>query len=131
MDIDSPTSSGGYEYRVLTTPGFSGVHGDGRIHVVGMTGTTSADGSIIQLWLINARPSIDPRTLKLMDNSRVGANATVELFMTQPGSDSMMHFETYADPQIATPNNVAVAGDGGFFFTNDHGPHKVGWVSRN
>ncbi|OQU99407.1 SMP-30/Gluconolaconase/LRE-like domain-containing protein [Cladophialophora immunda] len=126
MDIDSPKASGGYTYRVLKMQNFPGVHGDGRLHVVGMTGTTSADGFDIQLWLVNARPSVDPETGELLDNSVVGGNSTIEVFATTPGSNSMNHVKTYADAQIATPNNVAVTQDGGFFFTNDHGPHKVG-----
>ncbi|EXJ57530.1 hypothetical protein A1O7_07878 [Cladophialophora yegresii CBS 114405] len=127
MDIDSPTGEGGYAYRVLKTPGFAGVDGDGRIHVVGMTGTTSAYGVKTQIWLVNARPSVNAKTGELLDNTATGANSTIEVFETQQGSDSVVHLRTYADPQIATPNNVAVAEDGGFFFTNDHGPHKVGW----
>lgn len=129
MDIDSPTSTGGYPYRVLKTPNFPGVHDDGRIHVVGMTGTVSEDGSDIQLWLINAQPSVDPVTGELLDNTVGGANSTIELFTTAPGSEAATHVKTFADAQIATPNNVAVTKDGEFFFTNDHGPHKVGWVS--
>jgi len=131
MNIDNPSTDGGYTYRVLKTPGFSGVHGDGRIHVVGMTGTASADGSDIQLWLINARPSVDPLTGALLDNTKTGANATIDVFATIPGANDMRHVKTFADPQIATPNNVAVTKDGGFFFTNDHGPYKVGWVSSD
>ncbi|KIX03403.1 uncharacterized protein Z518_06955 [Rhinocladiella mackenziei CBS 650.93] len=127
MNIDNPSSSGGYTYRVLNTPGFSGVNGDGRIHVVGMTGVTSPDGSDIQLWLINARPSVDAKTGELLDNSVTGGNATIDVFATEPGADSMRHVKTFANEQIATPNNVAVAKDGSFWFTNDHGRHKVGW----
>ncbi|OAP56413.1 hypothetical protein AYL99_09592 [Fonsecaea erecta] len=126
LDIDSPTETGGYAYRVLKMQGFPGVHGDGRIHLIGMTGTTSADGSDVQLWLINAQPSVNPETGDLLDNAVVGANSTIEVFATTPKSYSMKHVKTYANSQIATPNNVAVMPDGGFFFTNDHGPHKVG-----
>ena len=97
--------------------------------MVGMTGTTSKDGSDVRLWLINNRPSVDAQTGQLLDNSIVGVNATIDVFSTTPGADSMKHVQTFADAQIATPNNVAVTSDGGFFFTNDHGPHKVGLVS--
>ncbi|KIV79805.1 hypothetical protein PV11_07350 [Exophiala sideris] len=125
MDIDSPRSEGGYTYRVLETQGFSGIHGDRRIHVVGMTGSVCEDGET-QLWLINARPSVDSVTGELLDNAVVGGNSTIELFTTAPGSKTTKHVKTFANPQIATPNNVAVTKDGAFFFTNDHGPHKVG-----
>ncbi|EXJ82800.1 hypothetical protein A1O3_06615 [Capronia epimyces CBS 606.96] len=133
LNIDNPSSEGGFTYRVLQTPGFSGVHGDGRIHVVGLTGSSSAstsadaNGLEIQLWLINARPSVDPLTGELLDNTVVGGNSTIELFTTEPDTDSMKHIKTFADPHIATPNNVALAEGGGFFFTNDHGLHKAGW----
>lgn len=137
LNIDNPSSEGGFTYRVLETPGFSGVHGDGRIHVVGMTGVNSAskstntDGSQIQLWLVNAQPSVDPETGELLDNAEVGGNATIEVFATEPGADTMKHVKTFVDPQIATPNNIALTKDGGFFFTNDHGLHKAGWVSTH
>ncbi|KIW18514.1 hypothetical protein PV08_02802 [Exophiala spinifera] len=130
MDIDSPSTSGGYTYRVLHTPGFPGVNGDGRIHVVGITGVASSAESDAQLWLVNDRPSVDATTGDFLDQEVVGANATIDVFATKPGADSMEHIKTYADPQIATPNNIAVTKDGGFFFTNDHGPHKVGWGHR-
>ncbi|KIW46730.1 uncharacterized protein PV06_02376 [Exophiala oligosperma] len=127
MEIDNPSTSGGYTYRVLETPGFPGVNGDGRIHVVGITGIHSTDNSDAQLWLVNDRPSVDSTTGEFLDQEVVGANATIEVFATKPGAETMQHVKTYADPQIATPNNIAVTKDGGFFFTNDHGPHKVGW----
>lgn len=129
MNIDNPTPIGGFTYRVLKTPGYPGVAGDGRIHVVGMTGTTSADGSEINLWLINNRPSVHAATGAVLDNTVIGANSTIDVFSTAPGADTMKHVKTFADPQIATPNNVAVLKDGGLFFTNDHGLHKFGWVS--
>jgi hypothetical protein len=127
MDIDNPSTAGGYTYRVLQPEGYSGVAADGRIHVVGMTGTTSQDGEI-QLWLINARPSVDPVTGELLDNGVVGGNSTIDVFATEPHTNTMRHVKTFASPQIATPNNIALTDDGGFFFTNDHGPYKVGWV---
>lgn len=129
MNIDNPSTSGAYTYRVLKPIDFAGVNGDGRIHVVGMTGTASEDRSEIRLWLINARPSVDALTGELLDNAVVGGNSTIEVFTTEPGANSMKHVQTFANPQIATPNNVAVTKDGGFFFTNDHGPYKAGWVS--
>ncbi|OAL19395.1 mitochondrial ribosomal protein subunit S4 [Fonsecaea nubica] len=55
------------ESKGESTAHHSGVHGDGRIHVVGMTGTMSADGSIVQLWLINASPSVDSREVGRRD----------------------------------------------------------------
>ena len=82
MDIDIQSSPGGYIYRVLETPGSSGVHADGRIHVIGMI-TTSDDGSEVKLWLINDHPSVDSVTGELLDNEVMGANATIEVFSTK------------------------------------------------
>jgi arylesterase / paraoxonase len=127
LDIDSLDTAGGYSYKVLKIIGFPGVLGDGRIHAVGMSGTRSSKG--IQLWLVNAQPSIDVERGQFLDNTAVGANSTIEVFELEPGSEAVRHVRTFADAQIATPNNVAVMPDGGFFFTNDHGPHKVGLVS--
>ncbi|EHY53738.1 hypothetical protein ABEF92_006292 [Exophiala dermatitidis] len=135
LNLDNPSSEGGFTYHVLERPGFPGVHGDGRLHVVGITGTRrksaeanpDEDNSEIELWLINAQPSVDPVTGELLDNAVVGGNSTIEVFRTKPGADTMEHAKTFAHPQIATPNNIAVTKDGGFFFTNDHGPHKTGW----
>ena len=61
---------------------------------------------------------------------RARQDSDIEVFETEPGAEAMTHLRTYANRQIATPNNVAVTKDGGFFFTNDHGPHKVGLVSN-
>ncbi|KIV94772.1 hypothetical protein PV10_02504 [Exophiala mesophila] len=128
MDIDNPTSTQSFTYRVLKPRGYSGVAGDGRIHVVGMTGTRSEDDpEQVNLWLINARPSVDSATGEVLDNTVVGGNHTIDVFSTKPGAVEMDHVQTYADVQIATPNNLAVTKSGGFFYTNDHGPHKVGW----
>ena len=129
MSIDNPATTGGFTYRVLKTPGYDGISGDGAISVMGITGTTSVDGSEINLWLINNRPSVDATSREVLDNTVVGANSTIDVFSTAPGADCMKHVKTFANSQIATPNNVAVQRDGGFFFTNDHGLHKFGWVS--
>ena len=63
-------------------PGFPDMNGDGRIHVVDMAGIVSADGSTIHLWLINARPLPDSQTSTIMDTSKVGGYAMIEVFMT-------------------------------------------------
>lgn len=130
MDIDNPSTTGSFTYRVLKMPGYSGVAGDGKLQVVSVSGTKSADGSQINLYLVNNRPSVDPKTGTMLDNTKTGANTTIDVFSTTPGSDFMKHVKTFADAQISTPNNVAVTKDGGFFFTNDHGPHKFGLVSH-
>lgn len=129
MDIDNPSTTGSFTYRVLQTLGYHGVAGDGRLHVVSVSGTKSADGFNNNLYLVNNRPSVDAATGVWLDNTKVGANSTIEVFSTTPGSDFMRHVKTFADDQVSTPNNVAITADGGFFFTNDHGPYKSGLVS--
>ena len=79
MAIDSPSSSGGD-----IKPGFSGVHDDGPIHGVVMTGNSSGDGSEIKLWLINDRASVDSISRELLDNEVVAASATIGVFSTKP-----------------------------------------------
>lgn len=128
MSIDKPKGKS-YEYTVLAKPGFAGVHGDGTFNVLGMIGRSFANGGGAHLYLVNNRPSIDYETGELLDNTKVGANSTIEMFEWQAGSSSLKHLKTFADPEIATPNNIALAEDGGFYFTNDHGSNKVGLVS--
>ncbi|KAK5245342.1 hypothetical protein LTR07_006577 [Exophiala xenobiotica] len=130
MDIDKPTSSGSFSCRVLKTPNFPGVAGDGRLNVVGITGKPSRDSSTVKLFLVNARPSVDAQTGELLDNEVVGGNATVEVFEAGPDATTLKHIHTFADTQIATPNNIAPTDEGGFYFTNDHGLHKIGWRCR-
>lgn len=130
MQIDKPNSSGGFVYNVLRPTEYSGVAGDGRIYALAITGTTSVSDSGIQLYLVNGRPSVDAENGGFKDPYLVGANSTIDVFSTQPGAHTMNHIRTFANAQIATPNNVALTNDGGFYFTNDHGKYKTGWVSR-
>ena len=129
MDIDVPKGSS-FEYRVLSTPGFPGTNGDGYLHLVGLTGS-DGEADDVRLWVVNAKPSIDVKTGELLDQSEHGANSTVELFSTGSQAKALQHVRTFSDAQIATPNNVAAVGDEGsaFYFTNDHGLAKTGWVS--
>lgn len=130
MKIDSPKWNS-YEYRILKTPDFSGINGDGTLNLLGMTGETMPKDGAIRLWFVNARPSVDPRSGELLDSATIGGNSTIELFEMDSDAGGMKHLRTFADPQIATPNNIAANGDGSFYFTNDHGLHKVGLVRRN
>ena len=122
LDIDSD----GFEPRVLKTPGFSGTTGDGLINVAGFTGIDNADGSI-DILITNMRPSVDENG-KLVDQYAHGGNTTIERFTTGAGMSDMTHVKTYADRGIATPNRVATMKDATVYVTNDHGPHKTGWV---
>ena len=123
MNIDHPRGLS-YDYRILKTPSFSGVNGDGTLGLVSITGQI-INNDTLRLWLVNTRPSIDPSGA-LLDNAKIGGNSTIELFEMDPTASSMKHIKTFADPQIATPNNIAPMPDGSFYFTNDHGLHKVG-----
>lgn len=127
MDIDKPKDVG-YNYRVVKPSNSFNPEDGERLYVVSVSGGTSDDGKVIQLWLVNNRPSIDHLSGEFLDQAAVGGNATIEVFETGPNASSMKHIRTFAHPQITTPNNVAVAKEGGFFFTNDHGPHKTGLV---
>ena len=125
LDLDS----GSFEPRVLKTPGFSGTAGDELINVAGFTGTDNADGRI-DILITNMRPSVDENG-KLVDQYAHGGNTTIERFTTGAGMSEMKHVKTYADRGIATPNRVATMEDGTVYVTNDHGPHKTGWVSHD
>jgi arylesterase / paraoxonase len=77
------------------------------------------------IYLINHREPLAPA-----DARDIGADSVVEIFRTSIGSEEMEYVTTFKDPVIATPNDV-VAGDEdlSFYFTNDHGIVKSGWVS--
>ena len=126
MDIDKPTSKDSFNYRVLKQLGYPvDKHDDENLHLVGMTGIDSPN--TIELFLVNAKPSRDANG-ELLDQAAVGANSTIEKFVTGPAATSMKHVKTFASSNIATPNNIATApGMKGFYFTNDHGPYKTGF----
>ena len=135
MDIDSPpTASGSYPYRRLSLPNFGPVSSDGRLHVVSISGADSSEtkSGKIQLYFVNAQPSVDPVTKELLDNTKTGPNATIEMFEAvgdSPQTTELRHVRTFKDRRIATPNNVAIVGEGEFYFTNDHGLY-YNWLVR-
>lgn len=124
MDIDKPEGDS-FEYTVLKTPGFEGVNGDGRLHLVGFTGrnvpATETTPSQTEFYLVNARPSIDTSTGSLLDNSKSGPNMTIEQFTLDQNSPSLKHIATWNHDVITTPNNIAIDPLAGIWFTNDHG----------
>ncbi|ORY58393.1 uncharacterized protein BCR38DRAFT_377014 [Pseudomassariella vexata] len=126
MDLERP-SGDSFDMRTLETPGFFGTDGDGRLHLVGFAGSDDEPGDI-RLWVINTKPSVDPITGEFLDNSKVGANSTVELFKTGAGATTLEHIKTFFHSQIATPNKVTALGGphDGFYYTNDHGTVKTG-----
>lgn len=124
MDIDKPEGDS-FQYHILKTPGFSGVHGDGRLHLVGFIGKNvpAVDGnpSKTDIYLVNARPSIDIDTGAVLDNAKVGPNMTIEAFTLEKYATSMKHTSTWNHDLITTPNNIAIDPQHGIWFTNDHG----------
>jgi arylesterase/paraoxonase len=130
IDVDQPGVDGMFEPRVLKTPNFSGTNGDGRLNLVGM-GAAEDEAGRIRLWLVNMKPSVDSVTGEFLDQTKDGANATIELFRTGAHATKMEHVKTFFHPQIATPNRIAPVGEGNsnaFYFTNDHGIDKTGLV---
>lgn len=125
LDLDEPAGDS-FSHRVVKPRGYGGINGDGRLSVVAITGVDHPDH--IDLYLNNNRPSIDVASGELLDNEKVGANSTIELFRVSKSSPALNaeHVKTFIDPQIATPNRVAPTGSGPFYFTNDHGTNKVG-----
>lgn len=127
INVDDLPNGPNVDARVLSTPGFTGTSGDGLLGLVGFGATDDADGGI-RLWVINDRPSLDLHTGEILDQAKVGANTTVELFRAGPGAKSMEHVRTFYHPHIASPNRIAPVGGktDAFYFTNDHGTAKVG-----
>jgi hypothetical protein len=135
MDVDKPKGDS-FQYQTLKTPGFDGVNGDGRLHLVGFTARNlpPKDGAPLttEFYLVNAKPSVDPDTGVLLDNTQVGPNMTIESFALQKGSTVLTHINTFQHEHITTPNNIAidpVEGLPSFYFTNDHGTATHGIVS--
>lgn len=127
MSIDKPEGNG-YEHRKLEMPNdYMGVNGDRRLYVVGMTGIDHDEHD--ELYVVNARPSIDITTGQYLDQGMVGGNSTIEQLAVHAGGQVRL-IKTWAHPHIATPNRVAPSVDGSFYFTNDHGPHKAGLMHK-
>lgn len=123
MKIDEPEGTG-FRYKHLKIPeAYTGVNNDRRLHVVGITGIAHEDRD--ELYIVNAKPSIDLANGQLLDQVKMGGNSTIEQFAVGINED-MRLIKTWSDTRIATPNNIAPLGDGSFYFTNDHGPHKAG-----
>lgn len=118
------------EFKSTSMTGFSGTSGDGLINSAGFAGANLEDGAI-KLFITNYRPSIDDSGEILPVQAASGGNATIEVFRLLPNTLTLQHIRTIADPAIATPNRVTTAEGGGFFLTNDHGQHRLGWVGAD
>lgn len=116
------------EFKSTTMAGFPGTAGDGLINFAGFTGVDLDDGAV-EFFITNFRPSVDSSGEIVPVQAAIGANSTIEVFRLLPNTNSLQHVRTVADPAITTPNRVAVAEGKGFYITNDHGQHRIGWVS--
>ncbi|KAL2278407.1 hypothetical protein FJTKL_14502 [Diaporthe vaccinii] len=114
------------DFKSTSMAGFSGTAGDGTINFAGFVGVELDDGAS-EFFITNFRPSVDRNGEIVPAQAAVGGNATIEVFRLLPNIDSLQHIRTVADPAIATPNRVAVAGGKGFYLTNDHGQNRIGW----
>ena len=99
---------------------FPGINGDGTINLQGFdVHVGDNDPPTLRMLLVNNRPFLDPVTGALLDATKLGANATIELFETTLGSKELRYVKTFHDPAIQTPNNVAFMGPDVFVITND------------
>ena len=81
--------------------------------------------SELLIYLVNHREPFEGKE----DAREVGADSVIEIFETTPGGGTMRYVATFKDPVIATPNDIAATGDEmDFYFTNDHGFTKTGFV---
>lgn len=123
LEIDKPTGDdGSFEYTVLSTPDFPGINNDGTLNLVGFTArnllpAASEEGGGTEIYLVNARPSLDPLTGQILNKP----NMTLESFLLPANSTELKHLATWHHPLIQTPNNIALDPSYGLFFTNDHG----------
>lgn len=83
--------------------------------------------TLIRLWIINHRPSIS-HSGSYTDQSKTGANSTIEVFEHVKGTSEMKFIRTITSKEIISPNDLAAVGNGGVLITNDLGS-KVGMVS--
>lgn len=109
---------------------FSGINGDGTINLHGFDVRIDKDSDELRMLIINHRPPFDT-TGKPLDASIVGANSTIEHFVTKVGSPTMRHVGTTSDPLIHTPNRVAWVSADSWLTTNDHDTHVPSLVSRS
>ncbi|KAF1850774.1 calcium-dependent phosphotriesterase [Cucurbitaria berberidis CBS 394.84] len=124
LDIDYPGADGLYNLRAIKPAGYNGATGDESLDFVGFDAQI-LDGDTIRFYLINLRPPVGAFN-NIIDATKLGANATIEVFETRRGEDQMRHLRTVWSPAVWSPNRVAAVGGGAFFVTNDHSG-KIGW----
>jgi arylesterase/paraoxonase len=112
----------------LSIENFPGNNGDGTLNLHGFDIRSDKNTDILRMLVVNHRPPIDQATGEVLDATLIGANSTIEHFITKVGSSTMRYIRTTFDPLIQTPNNVAWVSDDSFVVTNDHSA-KIGFVS--
>lgn len=120
LNIDERGPDGLYSLHELRVVGdYQGPDGGQELDLHGFDVEVLKDGRL-RFYMINHRPPMDASTGKQLSAKKYGANSTVEVFELQRGSTEWKYIKTIADNAIATPNKLAVTGDGGFLITNDH-----------
>lgn len=109
----------------ITPENFPGVNGDATLNLHGLDIRADKHTDMLRILLVNHRPPVDPVTGEYLDATAVGANSTIEQFLTKAGTTTMRHIKTFNHPLIHTPNRVAWVTDASFVLTNDHSG-KVG-----
>lgn len=126
LDLDKPQPDGSFVHRVLPLKGYTG-NDQGRIFMNGIAGADKVqeDGTVkVTIALTNYGPSVDPATGAVLDQKKVGSNATIEVFETTgPETHELRHVRTFADRAgITTPNRPTLVGtdvEDGFYVTNE------------
>lgn len=135
LDLDKPRADGSFEHRVLPLKGYTG-NDEGRIFVNGIAGGDQVreDGTVkVTIALTNFGPSVDPATGAVLNQRKVGSNATIEFFETGPEARELRHVRTFADRDgITLPNRPALVGtdvEEGFYVTNE-GKERAGFKAQ-
>ena len=117
--------------RILQFAGFKPGPGGFSAHGMDVVPVEGDTQGAVWVYAVNHRLPIGPDG-KALDATIHGQNSTIELFrLSDMNSIELKHVKTFADPLIATPNDVVGRADGkGFWLTNDNGPMKVG-LARN
>jgi hypothetical protein len=92
--------------------------GDGSMDMVDFDVDVGRD-DLLTFYIVNMAP-VD-EDLQLLDPTKAGGpHASIRVFEHKRGSKNMTFKFSFEDEVIRTPNKVALTGDGGFLFTNDH-----------
>lgn len=127
LNIDHPGSDGLYGLRKLEITGnYRSATGGKEIDLNGFD-VEVLPKYRLRFWMVNNRPAVDEAG-NFLDASKVGANATIEVFEHKRGSKKLEFVKTIWSEAVPAPNNVAATGNGSVFVTNDH-DNKAGLVS--